>query len=300
MMLKSSAAASAAATVFSACSGTTSPVAETTQSDGLRIAAWNIEHLASEPSLGCEPRDEAGYDLVAEVIDDVDADIWLLQEIEDEEALARVFGADDWTFHVEERPDTGSKPECWGRDDGNRLRMQRTAIVVRDGIEHTRNADLASLDIGGRGFLRHGVNVTINHNNEEIDLLSVHLKSGCFTGDGSDDCPTLFDQVSILEDWIDDKSEEGRNAIVAGDFNRRLELPDDTVWTDLNDGDPMGLTIAGEGITPTCDPRYTQFIDFIVMNENAAEMMLDGSFLETTFEESRRASDHCPISITLH
>lgn len=285
--------------LLTACSGNTSQVAEPNQGDGLRVAAWNIEHLASGPGLGCEPRDEAGYDLVAEVIDDVDADIWLLQEIEDEEALARVFGADDWTFHVEERPDTGSKPQCWGRDDGNRLRMQRTAIVVRENIQHTRGNDLASLDVGGRGFLRHGVTVTISHNDDEIDLLSVHLKSGCFSGDGSDDCPTLFDQIPIVEDWIDERSEAGRNVIVAGDFNRRLELADDQAWADLNDGDPVGLTIAGDGITPNCDPRYNQFIDFIVMNENAAKMMIEESFLETTFEEGRRASDHCPISVML-
>ncbi|MCP2671471.1 endonuclease/exonuclease/phosphatase family protein [Maricaulaceae bacterium EIL42A08] len=285
--------------LLTACSGNTSQVAEPNQGDGLRVAVWNIEHLASGPGLGCEPRDEAGYDLVAEVIDDVDADIWLLQEIEDEEALARVFGADDWTFHVEERPDTGSKPQCWGRDDGNRLRMQRTAIVVRENIQHTRGNDLASLDVGGRGFLRHGVTVTISHNDDEIDLLSVHLKSGCFSGDGSDDCPTLFDQIPIVEDWIDERSEAGRNVIVAGDFNRRLELADDQAWADLNDGDPVGLTIAGDGITPNCDPRYNQFIDFIVMNENAAKMMIEKSFLETTFEEGRRASDHCPISVML-
>ncbi len=284
--------------LLGACSGTTSPVAETTQGDGIRIASWNIEHLASGPGLGCEPRDEAGYELVAEVIDDVDADIWLLQEIENEDALALVFG-EDWTFHVEERPDTGSKPECWGRDDGNQLRMQRTAIVVRDGIEHTRGDDLSALDVGGRGFLRHGVSVTISHNDEEIDLLSVHLKSGCFSGDRSDDCPRLFDQIPVIEAWIDDRSEADRNVIVGGDFNRRLELPDDAVWADLNDGDPIGLTIAGDGITPNCDPRYTQFIDFIVMNENAAAIMVDGSFVETTFAEGRRASDHCPISVTL-
>lgn len=285
--------------LLGACDGIEPKVSAPSQADGLRIAAWNIEHLAFEAGLGCEPRDAAGYQLVADIIDQVDADIWLLQEIENAEALARIFDEDQWTFHVEERSDTGSKPECWGRDDGNRLRMQRTAIVVRDGIEHTRNADLESLDVGGRGFLRHGITVTIIHNNEEIDLLSVHLKSGCFSGDGADDCPALFDQVSILEMWFDERSAADRNVIVGGDFNRRLEPSDDQVWADLNDGDPLGLTIAGEGITPNCDPRYTQFIDFIVMNENAAEMMVEGTFAETTFAEGRRASDHCPISIVL-
>ncbi|MCR9130628.1 MAG: endonuclease/exonuclease/phosphatase family protein [Alphaproteobacteria bacterium] len=238
----------AAALALLGCAGETSvPQAPSLAGEPLRIAAWNIEHLAAEPGTGCEPRDEAGYALVREIIDQVDADVWLLQEIENEAALQRVFQAAEWPFHIEARPDTGRGPACWGRDDGARLRMQRTAIVVRDTIQHSRGADLAALDVGGRGFLRHGVAVTLDHAGREIDLLSVHLKSGCFSGDRSDACPTLFDQIPVVEAWIDERSAAGRSVIVGGDFNRRLALADDTVWADLDDGDPMGLVIAGEG-----------------------------------------------------
>lgn len=266
----------------------------------LRIAAWNIEHLAAGSGLGCEPRDEAGFALVTETIQQVDADVWLLQEIENEDALERVFGGDGWVFHVENRPDTGSKPECWGRDDGATLRMQRTAIVIREEIEHTRGADLEALDVGGRGFLRHGVFATIQHNGAFIDLMSIHLKSGCFSGDRSDDCPTLFQQVPVLEAWIDERSAQGRPVIVGGDFNRRLARGGDEVWADLNDGSPLNMSIAGEGTNPQCDPRYSEFIDFIVFNEAASEMVNATSFEEATFEEGFRASDHCAISIELN
>lgn len=265
----------------------------------LRIAAWNIEHLAAVPELGCFPRDEAGYALVADVISRVDADIWLLQEIESDAALARVFDPDSWTFHVENRPDTGRGPACRGREDGNTLRMQRTAIAIRNGIDHVRGEDLQALDTEGRGFLRHGVNITINFRGTPVDLMSVHLKSGCFSGSGASACPTLFDQVPVLESWMDAQGAAGRAVIVGGDFNRRLAVSDDPVWDDLDDGDPVALTLAGQGIGPRCDPRYQEFIDFIVLNEHAAGFKVTGSFAETVFSDGMRASDHCPISITL-
>lgn len=57
----------------------------------LRIASWNIEHLAAETGRGCQPRSEADFQRVRAVIAQVNADIWLLQEIEGEDALARIF-----------------------------------------------------------------------------------------------------------------------------------------------------------------------------------------------------------------
>ena len=284
--------------------GCNSNVANTNSGGGeaihsLRIAAWNIEHLAASPGLGCAPRDDAGYQLVADVIEQVDADVWLVQEVENEQALAHVFDPEAWTFHVEDRPDTGTGPACRGRDDGNRLRMQRTAIVVRNGVEHTRGVDLAALDVDQRGFLRHGVNISIERDGTTLDLMSVHMKSGCFSGDQSNDCPTLFQQVPVLESWADERSQAGHAVIIGGDFNRRLESANDLVWQDIDDGDPVDWMVAGEGIGPQCDPRYREFIDFLVMNENASAIAAEDSFRETTFDEGRRASDHCPISITL-
>ena len=292
---------SIAALMMAACSPESSPnnVGDQESGEPLQIAAWNVEHLAAESGAGCEPRDEAGYQLVADIVDQVDADVWLVQEVENEQALARVFDPESWTFHVEERPSTGTGPVCRGRDDGNRLLMQRTAIVVRNGISHTRGADLAALDVGLRGFLRHGVNVAIERDGSTLQLMSVHMKSGCFSGDQSDDCPTLFEQVPILEAWADEQSRAGHAVLIGGDFNRRLEQAGDRVWNDINDGDPVNWTVAGEGVGPQCDPRYRAFIDFLVMNEAAAALTVEGSFTETTFEEGRRASDHCPISVTL-
>ncbi|HCY54833.1 MAG TPA: endonuclease/exonuclease/phosphatase [Oceanicaulis sp.] len=289
-------AAACGALLLTAC-GQDGARAPERASDTLRVAAWNIEHLTAETGAGCAPRDEAALDLVADYIAAVDADVWLLQEIDGEAALERVFG-EGWSFHVEEREAVGEYPLCRGRDDGSRLRAQNTAVAVRDGVAHSRIPDLDALDVAGAGRMRHGVAVTV-FDNEPIDLMSLHLASGCHEGEESNVCPTLFSQIEVLEGWIDTRSAMGRAVIVGGDFNRRLELDADLVWSELNDGDPYPLHVAGPGIRPQCDPRYGEFIDFLILNNHAQGRKIQGSFHETTYGRGDRPSDHCPILIDL-
>lgn len=282
---------------LAACEETTVPF----ETPGVfRVASWNMEHLAAENGLGCAPRDDEGYARITQIIETVNADIWLLQEIENEAALARVFDPDQWTFHIESRPAgrPDDYPLCRGRDDDTRLSMQSTAIAVRNNIEHEALPALQALDVEGNDRLRWGVAITLP-GFIPTDIMSVHLKSGCFSGSQASDCPVLFDQVSVLESWIDERSAAGRGVIVGGDFNRRLEVEGDMVWLDLNDGDPAPLRIAGAGIGPQCNPRYREFIDFIVFNDSTGRYKVDGSFFETTFSGPREdhPSDHCPIAV---
>lgn len=234
---------------------------------------------------------------MADYITRVDADIWLLQEVDGEEALARVFG-EGWTFHVEQRAPAGEYPVCRGREDEARLRAQNTAIAVREGIDHDRLPDLTALDLAGDRRTRYGVAITLP-GPVPTDLLSIHLTSGCFARNSSDRCPALLGQAEVLETWIDTRSAEGRAVLVGGDFNRRLETEADQVWAGLNDGAPGSLYIAGAGTGPSCDPRYTAFIDFLVLNEPAFGRKIPGSFRETTYDTPARPSDHCPISVDL-
>ncbi len=284
----------AAALLLSACQISGPPTAE---QPPVRIAAWNIEHLTEVSGAGCAPRDEAGLDLVADYISRVDADIWLLQEIDGEAALTRVFG-EGWTFHVETREAAGEYPLCWGSEDGSRLRAQNTVIAVRDGIAHERLPDLTALDLTGERRTRYGVGISLP-GPVPTDILNVHLASGCAAGDTAQSCATLVGQAEVLESWVDERSASGRAVIVGGDFNRRLEAEGDPVWAGLNDGAPASLHIAGAGTGPACNPRYTEFIDFLVLNDAAWARKVEGSFRETTYDTPQRPSDHCPVSISI-
>lgn len=265
----------------------------------LRIASWNIEHFVSDEGRGCRPRSAQDFERVRDVIDRVDADIWLLQEIEGEAALARVFDPADWVFHVERRPPSEEYPECRGRDDGSLLAMQATATVVRRGVAHDRLDDVTELDVFGNDRMRWGTLIQLREG-DGLKILNLHLKSGCFSGMRSRACGELFAQLNVLARWIGERVATGTPVIMGGDFNRRMNIGTDIFWALLNaDND---LSIAGAGQRAECLERYPQFIDFIVFSPDALPRYQDGSFRETTFigDEEEYPSDHCPISINLN
>ena len=262
--------------------------------DTIRIASWNIEHLVADEMRGCRLRTEEDFQRVRDVIEEVGADIWLLQEIEGAEALRRVFDPSEYVIHVETRAPRASYPECWNTP-GERLAMQATALVVREGVAHERLPDLEALDIGGRGRLRHGVKIRLE-GERPLSILNVHLRSGCFEGVGRQACGDVFAQLPVLRAWLD---EQDGPALLGGDINRRLEVEGDIFWAMLNEYDD--LNIAGAGIRPRCLERFTEFIDFLIFNDAALPAKVPGSFVETTFAgpEADFPSDHCPVSIDL-
>ena len=55
-------------------------------------------------------------------------------------------------------------------------------------------------DVRGDGRLRYGARIDVTHQGQTIQLLSVHLKSGCFeNASTSSDCTLLLEQIPVLE-----------------------------------------------------------------------------------------------------
>ena len=137
---------------------------------GLRIASWNLEHLAEADGTGCRPRTEADY------------------------AALRAYAA---------------------RLDAD--------VIVR------RQADVTALQLRDPD-LRSGVDVEVTRSGTRpLRLLALQLKSGCASGTQNEACPVLFRQIPIVEAWIDARAAESVDAVILGDFNRRLAAPEDSV-----------------------------------------------------------------------
>ena len=102
---------------------------------------------------------------------------------------------------------------------------------------------------------------------ESLRVLSVHLKSGCWSADqddnrsSEDSCATLRDQMEALAAWIAQRREAGEAFVVAGDLNRRLAVPGDWGWTLLSEEIP-GFSLATTGRIARCDERFPEYIDF--------------------------------------
>jgi endonuclease/exonuclease/phosphatase family metal-dependent hydrolase len=83
-----------------------------------------------------------------------------------------------------------------------------------------------------------------------------------------------------------------------GDFNRRLGMANDAVWTQWDDASPPNadLALASGDQSAQCNPRYRDFIDFIVLDRRAASDLR--GFEEKTFVGDG-LSDHCAVSASL-
>ena len=270
----------------------------------LKIASWNIEHLAAEDGMGCRPRTEADYVTLRGYVERLDADVIAFAEVENAKAAARVFTPDKYTVVMSARPG-GVRHGFCKRDasSGPTIRKQDLGFAIRNGLRVQQHEEVKDIALGNPD-LRWGVDISVDRGGEPLRLLAVHLKSGCSAGDSSGACPVFFDQVPVLHRWIMQREQDGSAFIVLGDFNRRLALADDRVWKDLNADLPGQATLvnAGAGNGATCKQRYPDYIDHIVLGGSSVSRMQPGSFAEFDYgvPEEQDPSDHCPISVLVN
>lgn len=269
----------------------------------VRLATWNLEHLAERNGTGCRPRTEADYQALRAHAERLNADVVALQEVESVRAAHRVFPETQWTVVLSQRPGSG-RPEACREAAGEMIRRQDVGFAIRRGIPFRQNPDVRALGVG-HPDLRWGVDITLNLP-RPIRLLAIHLKSGCNAGrnpsDG--DCSIIFQQGEAIEAWIEARAWEGEDFAVLGDWNRRTGLSDDEFLPMISDNDPPGarLVMADAGMRAACIARFRDYIDHIGLGETAARRMIAGSFAEYAYggiPEEQFPSDHCPSKVSL-
>lgn len=266
----------------------------------LKVATWNLEHLAERDGEGCRPRTEFDYASLRRHAEALSADVIAIQEVQSKAAAERVFDPRLYDVVMSSRPASERGAECRGRP-GLSIQNQAVGFAIRKGVPWIRNPDLAELGLGDPN-LRWGVDVTVGRE-RPLRLLAIHLKSGCNSGRAPSDadCPILFNQLPVLEQWTDQRATDGEAFVVLGDWNRRMASRDDAFFAGLNDAEPASATLKlTAGDRPAgCKARYREFIDFIVAGTAAAQQMRPGSFEEYVYDEpeDEHPSDHCPISV---
>ncbi len=269
----------------------------------LRLATWNLGNLHAEDGQstygGSQPsvkRYSVDYMRIRCYVRSIDPDILAVQEVDGEEPLLRVVDPDVYDVHVSQRPQPG------GLNGG-----QNTGFSYKKGLEVTERPDLTELDVSA-GSLRYGARIDLSHNGHQYQLLSVHLKSGCFDNQNSgSSCNKLFQQPPLLEDWVDSAASAPDPPIFLGEFNRRLNHPNGIFWTNLDDAAPANsdLTSVTDEKPISCrDNQYTSFIDHIVFDRRGIEHVDLSSFRHMTFRQADkeswdRISDHCPVIVEM-
>ena len=256
----------------------------------IKIASWNIYWLTSEDP-NHHRRKASDYVKLARYANDLDADVIALQEV-DAGFVRKVFPLQQYSIEISRRYDA----------------QQRTGFAIRKGIRYRRLPDYRELST--KWGLRYGTVIELEVGGKRIDVMSVHLKSGCHERDldhpGTRSCRELKSQVRPLESWIDRRLERGRAFVLLGDFNRRMDLWRDDLWHFIANGNPKPIYRVNAGEKPKCwDGRFPEFIDHIIVGPIAEKAVKPHSFEELTYSERnyyhwrKRLSDHCPISIRL-
>lgn len=279
----------------------------------LTLASWNLRWLAAADGNGPIPRSAAAYARLAGYATRLDADVIAVQEVESADALARVFDPARYSFYVTQDPSP-----------------QRTGFVYDKRLSVHVHPDYTAL---ATGSLRSGADLALLFDGKWVRLLSVHLKSGCFSQPLSDGqpCAKLASQVPQLEAWIDARAAEATPFAVLGDFNRRLFAaadptkvsPEvkrsrgaasardgwghDPVWTALDDATPpeADLFAPTETARAKCwDGQPAHFIDHIVLSRSLSGRVVPQSFVQRRYDAAhqryrKQLSDHCPIALRL-
>lgn len=280
----------------------------------LRPACQRMQPRSHERALPCTPgraappkRTREDFDALARtagrLLQEQQADVVALQEVDGPEAARQVF-RQGWTL------------DCFVR----RAHPQKVGFAIRQGIPYRCNGDLSALDVDGSS--RGGADVSLWPGTpQEVRLLAVHLKSGCFDGQldrAFGPCTRLRQQVPLLEQWMDARAREGVAFAILGDFNRhldkdsRLEAGADesaplSLMNALSDQHPRGATLlrATEGapyVRCTPDDEHNRYIDDVLLSQALVSRARSTRFVRVPLvgaDGSRQLSDHCPLGATL-
>nr|WP_182948779.1 endonuclease/exonuclease/phosphatase family protein [Gluconacetobacter takamatsuzukensis] len=261
----------------------------------IKVSTWNLDWLtaraAGDPALppGLHLRSEDGLHQLATYATRLGADIVGFQEVDSPALAARLFPPARYQIVMS--------------DDHV---VQRVGLAVATGLTVTRHPDLSELDVYAPDAphqLRVGLDVTIDDGTASLRILIVHLKAGCRNAalaDRRPACRTLARQLTVLDDWIAQRQDEGVAFLVMGDFNRNL-TPADPFFRQLETDGPLTLTTAGRA-SPCWGGTY--FIDHILLGNQARTWLRPDSLRVLTYDTQDPAlapdlSDHCPVSVGL-
>lgn len=299
-----------AALLLSLAAATMSPASVPAAARPLHVATWNLEWLVTPDTahagriacrsgrrgpLPCDvasrARDTADIARLAAYARLTDADVFAFQEVESEEIARRVFAG----YHICMAPGRG---------------VQHVGFAIRRDVPHRCGPAVESLALGGTQ--RPGMTLWIAPDTPEaIELLAVHLKSGCPDADlqsGSSACTLLRKQSQALAEWMAARPAP-RRYMVLGDFNRGDSHPaEDAFWLRLAGGDwnSAPFVHVGDDVAYRNCHRgapYARAIDHILLARSLHTALVEHSYVRVGFRSldalRYQLSDHCPVRISL-
>jgi endonuclease/exonuclease/phosphatase family metal-dependent hydrolase len=234
-------------------------------------------------------RSERDYERLAEVIENTNADVLGLQEIENEVALKRI---------MKYLPD-------YGYIIGNTGYIQNPAVVFRKDVEVKFIENYQPLAVV-KNKSRAGLVVSVRKGNFDWIMMVVHLKSTSRYDSTQEMRTASYEmrrkQAEILRYWADSitTTTTEQDIIIVGDFNDNPKRPKSQNMQPLvHDESFRFLT---EDYTSCANPNW-DMIDHIVVNKSAIKRFFVNSqfvyniYHAYTKSEIEKISDHCPVIV---
>ena len=282
---------------------TLSSAASGSNANALKIATWNVEHLAFPVTEGCRPRSPEEIEKLQNYATSLNADIVALQEVSSVKAVQQLFPAKQWEIYLSERAD--SEPYTC-RESGYTSTQQKVAFAVRKALKVKSVSDFAELGLAKDG-LRHGLEMVVESPLGEMTLLNVHLKSGCFVDNHSraksNACKAFSKQAPILDNWVEEKEKQQQPYVVLGDFNHRLSAPYNHLTQALSNNAnqlPSSLQNTTKDLIG-CHPYYPAPIDHILVGHMNKPTILKKAKVHhyQNMDPKAMLSDHCAMSLQI-
>uniref|UniRef100_UPI00015F0D4E endonuclease/exonuclease/phosphatase family protein n=1 Tax=Vibrio sp. AND4 TaxID=314289 RepID=UPI00015F0D4E len=259
---------------------------------------WNMEWLSIDGSKVL--RTSQDFEKLSYYMAKTQADILAFQEVESITAIQKAVG-NDFTIYLSDRSNSSYRHLQF--NDTN----QYTGFAVRNGVNVLDKPDFSITR--GNSKLRFASYLVLNPNQDnEIHLLSVHLKAGCSgTYRNNRDCKIVKQQGQALAKWMKAREDNKQHYVVLGDFNHNLGYRGDWLWRVLSDDtdaklmtkDTQAQCKVRSNRNPNKTHQFRSMIDHIIVS---GQLMASPS-VQTVFKTQDvldyKLSDHCPVSSVL-
>jgi endonuclease/exonuclease/phosphatase family metal-dependent hydrolase len=252
------------------------------------VSTFNAEWLGDGNNDRVQ-RSEKDYERIADVIQNTDADIIGMQEIENEEALKRVMKyLPDYEFII-----------------GNTGYIQNPAVVFKKNVDVKFIENYTPLAVV-KNKTRAGLVVSVKKGNFDWLMMVVHLKSTSRYDSTDqmrkDSYEMRYNQALVLRKWADSISNNSteKDILIIGDFN------DNPLRKKIQNMLPLvennGFEFLTQELESCANPRW-DMIDHIVVNNSARNRYLINSLFiyniynAYTKSEIEKISDHCPVMV---
>lgn len=289
----------------------------------IRIATWNIANLHWEigkhlPGRSNAPaRSKSDFQRLQKYANRIDADIIALQEVNGPKAIYRVFPSSKYHVIMSDRYREDVKTRRKTDHIYTAIAIKRSAPIKLISSRTVKTISVMHKQHGSTRPTRRAVEAKLQlPNGSHLNILAVHLKSGCHQGNlinaKSPACATMSKQVAHLEQWIDKIAEKGEALMVLGDFNRRINMrgKKDHLWAEIDDAEPSNLDLFRLPFKQdsNCFHRTrhhkSEAIDYIIADKEAWQWIDKSSFRIIDYDKldkphGKQISDHCPAYVDM-